>query len=60
MLQNVNFEIGAPGPRALCIQWNDIVCYQKLEMLPGPAVNMILVNLDNKEVSRCTLNRFIT
>jgi len=49
ILQNVYFENGVPGPRTLCIQWNSIECYQKLEMLPGPAADLVLIDFDTSE-----------
>ena len=39
-----------PGPRVLCIQWKHVLSYQKLEMLPGPAADLVLVDFDNREV----------
>ncbi|XP_065063463.1 structural maintenance of chromosomes flexible hinge domain-containing protein 1-like isoform X2 [Rhopilema esculentum] len=48
-IRNVSFEAGMPGPREVTIKMKEIVCYQRLEMLPGAASNLVLVDLDNEE-----------
>ena len=52
MIRNIQFEMGLPGPREICITWKGCVCYQRLEMQSGPAVDLILVDIDNVEVNQ--------
>ncbi len=50
MVRNIQFEAGLPGPRELRLTWRGITGHQIIQLLAGPAVDLILPDLDLTEV----------
>ena len=50
MIKNIVITEGKPGTKELCMSWRGLKCYQRLELLAGPACDVVLVDFDNTEV----------
>lgn len=50
VIKGIRFEDGKLGSRELCIQWNDLKDYVRLEMIAGPPAKLIYPNFNTDQL----------